>query len=652
MLIRVGLRRIRLAMTRAVLAIASMAAFGTGTASAQDEVVLQLRWDHQFQFAGYYAALWQGYYADAGLTVEIRSAITEDRTILNTTEEVGAGRAHFGIGSTDILLAADRGIPLRILASIFQQSGMAVVSRRDRNITSLADVASLRVARIVNDMTDIEFQAMLISEGINPNRVSAHGHDSSFSHVLNGDVDLATSYSWTSQWAASQYGVEFSELRPSTYGVEFYGDSIFTHQDVIDNDPELVDRFTEASIRGWEYALQNQDEIVRRIVTDLERRAPYAGNLLAFNRFQAPKVEEVTFFPLVDVGHMNHLRWGRSYQHMINLGMVTGQLNVDGLIFNLQEHLAQQRYEVLSVLTIVLVALLVFAGLFALWVVSLKRAVTGRTMELEQAKDRAEFANAVKSEFLSNVSHELRTPLNAILGFSELLAHQKLGPIGNPRYLEYVNDIHRSGSHLLDLVNDLLDLQRIETGHFELYEDTVDFRQAVGFVVDMQRPQAQAKGITLRNEIDPQLSTAVLDERATRQILLNLVSNGVKYTPKGGEVVVRARREGGMVAFDIVDNGRGIPKDRIRSLLQPFVRGEDKFTRTMEGSGLGLPIARLLTEAQGGTLDLESTVGVGTTAVVRLPLHLTIGMPAARPQAAGAGKSGLISAIRGRASPS
>ena len=599
--------------------------------AAEKEVVLQLRWDHQFQFAGYYAAKWQGYYTDAGISVDIRSALTADGRILNTTAEVASGRADFGIGSTDILVAIDRGRDLRILASIFQQSGVAIVSRQDRRISGLSDVASMRVARIENDMTDVELQAMLYAEGIDPNVVGVYPPDSSFTNVVQGDVDMAVSYAWTSQWAARQHGTRFAELRPSTYGVDFYGDSLFTSQDVIDRDAELVDLFTQASIRGWEYALANPEEIALRIAAELERRAGVAGgDLEAFNRFQAPLVADATYYPLVRIGHINPGRWQTSYAHLENLGMVSGGLNVASFVFDPTDYRVARVRQIATALTATLVGMSLLATMAILWIATLRRAVTSRTRDLRAAKEKAEFANAVKSEFLGNVSHELRTPLNAILGFSEFLSQQIVGPLGNARYLEYANDIHRSGTHLLQLVNDLLDLQRIETGHFKLDDDTVELPVAIGFVIDMQTPAAEARGVALRWQIDPSLSFVTLDERATKQILLNIVSNAVKYTPRGGDVMLSANRRDGMLIMTVADTGVGIPQNKISGLLEPFIRGEDKFTRSMEGSGLGLPIARLLTEAQGGNLKLESALGVGTTVSIRLPLNVPDVRPSER----------------------
>lgn len=256
----------------------------------------------------------------------------------------------------------------------------------------------------------------------------------------------------------------------------------------------------------------------------------------------------------------------------------------------------------------------------------LEDRVRERTRELEIAKKAAEFANMSKTRFLRAMSHELRTPLNAIIGFSDIMAHGTLGKLENERYREFSVDIRDSGRHLLKIINELLDIARIEAGQDSLEEEIVSADALMTEAFRLVKPLADECGIKLyRSEIDPEL---VLDVDATKmkQVLLNLLGNAVKYTPPGGTVkaVVSLRprhgdsRQGG-IEFHISDTGNGIPQDQIPKALTAFERLDDEITASQSGTGLGLPLAQMMVELHGGTLSLESEVGVGTTVSVWLP---------------------------------
>jgi len=256
----------------------------------------------------------------------------------------------------------------------------------------------------------------------------------------------------------------------------------------------------------------------------------------------------------------------------------------------------------------------------------LEDRVRERTRELEIAKKAAEFANSSKTRFLRAMSHELRTPLNAIIGFSDIMAHGTLGKLENKRYEEFSVDIRESGRHLLKIINELLDIARIEAGQESLEEEIVGVDALVTDAIRVIKPLADERGIELqRSEIDPEL---VLDVDATKikQVLLNLLGNAVKYTPAGGvvktTVSLRPRhgdvRRGG-IEFHISDTGRGIPTDQIPKALTAFERLDDEITASQSGTGLGLPLAQMMVELHGGSLTLESEVGVGTTVSVWLP---------------------------------
>ena len=244
----------------------------------------------------------------------------------------------------------------------------------------------------------------------------------------------------------------------------------------------------------------------------------------------------------------------------------------------------------------------------------------GAEREIYAAKEHAELANRAKSEFLANMSHELRTPLNAVIGFSEVIASQILGPIGNDKYAEYANDIHASGEHLLELINDILDLSKIEAGKLELHEEDVDIERAIRAALTLVKERAEAGGLRLDRIVPKTLPMLRADERKLKQMLLNMLSNAIKFTPKGGRVLLRIgvdRRHG--LTFEVSDTGIGIAPEDIPRAMSPFGQVESAMTRTCEGTGLGLPLIRALAEAHGASFTLDSAIGVGTTARVRFP---------------------------------
>lgn len=243
----------------------------------------------------------------------------------------------------------------------------------------------------------------------------------------------------------------------------------------------------------------------------------------------------------------------------------------------------------------------------------------------DQARHRAEAANVAKSKFLATMSHELRTPLNAIIGFSEVMEKQILGPLNNPSYREYAQCIHRSGSHLLTLINEILDLSRIEAGRYELHEEPVHLAEILQDAHSLLRLRAETKGIQIDEAFEQRLPPVLADERAVRQIVLNLLSNAVKFTPRGGRIVISlARDSDGSQVFSVRDNGPGIPAHEIPKVLQRFGQGSLANELAEGGTGLGLPIVTNLVELHGGAFSLNSEVGRGTEAVVRWPVRRVI----------------------------
>ncbi|WP_349434637.1 HAMP domain-containing sensor histidine kinase [Pararhizobium sp. A13] len=238
----------------------------------------------------------------------------------------------------------------------------------------------------------------------------------------------------------------------------------------------------------------------------------------------------------------------------------------------------------------------------------------------DEARRRAEEANLAKSRFLASMSHELRTPLNAILGFSEVMSTEVLGPLNNPIYKEYTGDIHRSGQHLLDLINEILDLSRIEAGKYDLNEEAIHLVEITEDCIGMVQLRARTKNITITEQFEYGMPAIWVDEKSMRQVTLNLLSNAVKFTPSGGEISVKVGwTAGGGQYLSIKDNGPGIPEDEIPVVLSAFGQGSIAIKSAEQGTGLGLPIVQAILAKHNGDFILRSKLREGTEAIAILP---------------------------------
>jgi signal transduction histidine kinase len=239
---------------------------------------------------------------------------------------------------------------------------------------------------------------------------------------------------------------------------------------------------------------------------------------------------------------------------------------------------------------------------------------------LTTARLEAEAASRAKSSFLATMSHELRTPLNAILGFSEIMMTEAFGPLGSNNYRDYSRDIYDSGMHLLQVINDVLDLSKVEAGRLELNRTDVDLADTVEATLRFFRERSKKAGLTLAAAIEPGLPPLFADERVLRQCILNLVSNAIKFTPSGGSVAVTARRDAdGWTSLSVADNGIGIAEADIPRVLTPFSQADNAYVRKQEGTGLGLPLVKSFAELHSGSFAIASALGVGTTVTVRFP---------------------------------
>ena len=242
-------------------------------------------------------------------------------------------------------------------------------------------------------------------------------------------------------------------------------------------------------------------------------------------------------------------------------------------------------------------------------------------LSLEEAKMAAEDANKVKSNFLATMSHEFRTPLNAILGFSEIIQAESFGKLGNPRYSEYINDIYNSGRHLLDLINDVLDISEIEADKRVIFKEELDLEEVTLHSLNTVNVLAEKKQIMISVNIAANLPRIYADRRSVKQVLINLLSNAIKFSHDGGIVMLTIHQHEDRVKIAVKDEGVGISEDNLRKITEPFFRGESDAEFAVPGTGLGLSIVKSLMNAHNGTLQITSTEHVGTTASISFPVR-------------------------------
>ncbi len=369
------------------------------------KVSLQLRWDSQFQFAGYYAAKWQGYYADAGLDVDIRSAITPDGKIHGAVKEVADGNADFGIGAADILIGIDQGTPLVLLASIFQQSAAEFYAKEETVLQSPADLLNLKVARNVNDLIDVELQSMLLAEGINPNKIVPFKHMPGIQPLVDGSVDVIPGYRLSAPFEFEMQGMKVKTLRPISYGIDFYGDTLFTHARMIEQDAKIVERFRQASLKGWQYALEHSLEIADRITREVPRRAKLeSGELLRFNRYQIQIVKELTLYPIVEIGSVNPHRWLQMNALMRKIGAVKNEIDIDKITFDPEKIEQNNRNRTLRFLINAIYLTVGVLFLAVVFIILLKRQVSRATRKILQREVSLRESEEIHRGMIANIS--------------------------------------------------------------------------------------------------------------------------------------------------------------------------------------------------------------------------------------------------------
>lgn len=594
-------------------------------AKDKDKVVLQLRWDHQFQFAGYYSALWQGYYEEEDIDVEIRSAFTDDGQILQSTDEVAEGRADFGVGAVDILIKNDKNFDLSIIASIFQRSAVEFFMKEETQFNSIVDLLDLKTARRDNDLLDIELQAMLIAEGLNPNQLKLYKHNGNFTldDLTSERFDIVPVYLSSILYYSQKKGINLKSIKPIDYGIDFYGDSLFTTVQLANNNPQLVERFKRASLKGWEYALENTDEIAKKIPTSFESTDENIKDAIEKNIFQSKKILDLTFYPVVQIGNINAHRWKTTHEYLYKLGMVSNNIILDQLIFDYDEIImkeSKRKEKILKILT--------FASLIILVIILLIHITVKSTMnqleksfqkEIEENKKKEgiiiyQARMAAMGEMIANIAHQWRQPLNnlglVLTNIEDEFIYEELTKDSLSCAIEKSRKLIKKMSETIDDFRYFSNPKQNKK-EFCVYNSIISVMDLMEEKLRLNNIKVLFYGITTAKGYgySNQYSQAIFN------IIANCIDVLLNTNVQSREILINIYRSKNMITTEIEDNGGGISEDIKDKIFDVYFTTKDK----SDGTGLGLYMTKIIIENNlQGDISWENT-DKGVKMIVKVP---------------------------------
>lgn len=605
--------------------------FTVFTTAAREKVVLQLSWKHQFQFAGYYAALEKGFYAEAGFDVEIREATQTT----NTLEDILSGKAQFAIGDAETLIYFLDGNPIVLVASIYQHSPSVLMVKASSSIYTPQDLIGKKL--MVGEGYDgLEILTMLFSEGVKKDQVTLVSQSFSVNELLSDKVDALGAYISNETYFMEKFGIPYRIIKPTSYGIDFYSDCLYCSQQYLKLKPEKVSKFREASIRGWEYALANQEELAQIIITKYNP-SKTIDHLL----FEANKIKELVNADFIEIGHTNKWRWQRIGEHLYQQGIIQKMSSIDEFIYT-PHH--TNKYLWLKVFSIIAASLLLVAFVFAFFHHRLSRSVEQRTKDIQALVNTLEERNAqiekINSDlrraqqlakdldesrlfFFSKIIEELKSPVKSMIDLTEQISKPNIA--GEKKQaictrLVYNNKI------VFDFLNDIIAIANYNENWQGTPFETINISDYLNNLIEKVKTDQR---VNTRININPNLKgtaefsslNVLLDNEKLTRILIKLIKNSIKFTEQGQIEIGCENDSHNSILFWVKDSGLGIKPDelkRINTFLHNPIQGN------ASGIGLGLWVCKNLIHQMRGSIWAESNTEsqkdeIGSKFTVQVP---------------------------------